>query len=90
MQHSLPHLPLTSSAIRYAIRKHAARVGITRRPLGGHSFRFSHAVRQMEAGTPVKTISDILGHADTATTSIYVAAAVERLRPLSLPVPKWQ
>ena len=56
--------------------------------LGAHLFRHSFATRQLERGTPLKVIGDILGHRSSQTTQIYVRTALSRLRQLALPVPK--
>jgi site-specific recombinase XerD len=55
--------------------------------LGAHLFRHSVATYQLERGTPLKVIADILGHRDCRTTAIYVRSALARLRQLALPVP---
>jgi site-specific recombinase XerD len=56
--------------------------------LEAHLFRHSFATRQLERGTPLKVIGDILGHRSCQTTPIYVRTALARLRQLALPVPK--
>ena len=83
-----PHGPMSSSAVRHAIRTHAAVAGLTGTPLGGHSLRHSHARRQVELGAPLKTVGDILGHRDPSSTSAYVRIATSRLRSVALPVPR--
>ena len=83
-----PHSPMSSSAVRYAIRKYAAAAGLTTALLGGHALRHSHARRQIELGAPIKTVGDILGHRDPSSTSAYVRVATTRLRSLALPVPQ--
>jgi site-specific recombinase XerD len=70
------------------VREAARRAGIEANVLGTHLFRHSHATRQLEIGTAMKTLGDILGHRDPETTSIYTRAAVKRLRRLALPVPR--
>jgi integrase len=82
-----PHGRMSSSATRYAIRQYAQVAGITTTPLGSHVLRHSHACRQIELGTPVHSVGDILGHRDPASTSHYFRVATERLRSLALPVP---
>lgn len=77
-----------SSMLRHRVREIAAKAGIKAPLLGTHIFRHSHATRHIVLGTPIKTLSDILGHRDAETTSIYTRAAVQRLRRLALPIPK--
>lgn len=84
----LPHVVFTSSAIRFAVRKYAARAGIQTRPLGGHVLRHSHASRQVDQQAPPRVLSSILGHRDPESTSAYTRVAVERLRGFALPVPQ--
>ena len=84
----VPHGPLSSSAIRHAVRQYAEAAGVTAPMLGSHVFRHSHATRQIDHGAPLKIVGDILGHRDPASTSVYVAVATKRLRRLALPVPR--
>lgn len=88
IRHQLPHIGFTSSAIRFAVRKYAAKAGIQVRPLGGHVLRHSHASRQVDQQAPPRVLSSILGHRDPESTSAYTRVAVERLRGIALPVPR--
>lgn len=76
-----------SGALRHRVRYLARRAGVEAPILGAHLFRHSHATRHVVLGTDTKTLSDILGHQNPETTSIYTRAAVQRLRRLALPVP---
>jgi integrase/recombinase XerD len=83
-----PFRPFDATGVlRHRVRDLARRAGIRAAVLGTHIFRHSHATRQIEIGTPMKTLGDILGHRDPEITSIYTRAAVQRLRRLALPVP---
>jgi len=84
----IPHQPLTSGAIRHRIRYYANKAGVDAAVLGAHIFRHSHATRQVDSGTNLKILSDILGHQRPSSTSVYVRVALERLRSVSLPVPR--
>jgi integrase/recombinase XerD len=77
-----------TGVLRHRVRAAAQRAGIKASILGTHLFRHSHATRQLELGTAMKTLGDILGHRDPETTSIYTRAAVQHLRCLALPVPQ--
>jgi len=83
-----PYGPMTSSAVRQVVRKHAIAAGIEATPLGGHILRHTHASRELELGAPAKVVGDILGHKDPASISHYVRVATDSLRDLSLAVPK--
>lgn len=89
LSHSMPYSPFEQSGVlRHRVRAWAQRAGVDAPILGTHLFRYSHATRQVVLGTAMKTLGDILGHRDPETTSIYVRAAVQRLRRLALPVPR--
>jgi integrase/recombinase XerD len=88
IRHQMPHVAFTSSAIRFAIRKYAAKAGIQTRPLGGHILRHSYASRQVDHQAPPRVLSSILGHRDPESTSAYTRVAIERLRGIALPVPR--
>jgi integrase/recombinase XerD len=84
----LPNLPITSSgSIYYLIRKHAKEANIKIDHLGCHALRHSHACRQVDVGTNMKVLGDILGHRHPTSTSVYVRVALKRLRQVGLPVP---
>jgi site-specific recombinase XerD len=84
----IPYNPLTSSAIRYQIRRYASKAGVVAKMIGAHAFRHAHASRQIDAGAELKVVSDILGHRRPSSTSVYVRVALRRLREVTLPVPK--
>ena len=84
----LPHRPMSTSAIRYLVRKHARKAGVRAEVLGGHALRHSHATRQVDLGADLKIVGDILGHRRPESTSVYVRVALQRLRAVALPVPR--
>lgn len=88
LRKSMPYRPMTSGAIRHRIRHYARLAGITTNVLGAHTFRHSHASRQIDAAANVKIVSEILGHRSASSTSVYVRVALKRLRSVSLPVPR--
>jgi integrase/recombinase XerD len=85
---TIPYEPLTSAAIRHQIRQYARQAGIVVGVIGAHAFRHTHASRQIDAGASLKVVSDILGHRQPSSTSVYVRVALRRLRGVTLPVPK--
>jgi len=85
---TIPYEPLTSAAIRHQIRRYARQAGVAAEVIGAHAFRHAHASRQIDAGASLKVVSDILGHRQPSSTSVYVRVALRRLRGVTLPVPK--
>ena len=88
IRHTIPFGPLTHATVGQRVRCWAERAKVQAPFLGAHLFRHSFATAQLERGTPLKVIGDILGHRSSQTTRIYVRSALERLRKLALPVPK--
>lgn len=89
LSHSMPYRPFAQSGVlRHRVRAWARHARLEAPVLGTHLLRHSHATRQIVLGTAMKTLGDILGHRDPETTSIYVRAAVQRLRRLALPLPR--
>ncbi|MFH1762505.1 MAG: site-specific integrase [bacterium] len=51
---------------------------------GPHALRHSLASAMLEANTPLPVISEVLGHRNTATTSIYLQIDINQLRTCTL------
>jgi site-specific recombinase XerD len=84
-----PYVALSSSsAVRHTVHRHARRAGVTAAFLGSHVLRHTHACRQMQLGTRMKLIGDILGHRAPESTSAYLRVSIGQLRRLALPVPR--
>jgi integrase/recombinase XerD len=81
---------LNSSAVNAAFRHQVQKSGLHIPFQGPHCLRHSLAVRLLQKGTPLKTISDILGHRSTQSTATYLRLATEDLREVPLPVPVGQ
>jgi integrase/recombinase XerD len=79
---------LKTTAISTAFRVWARRGQVDIPGRGScHRIRHSYAVFLLRKGTPVKTISDLLGHRTLESTWTYLRLAIEDLRDVALPVP---
>ena len=61
-----------------------AHLPILKKKRGMHSLRHTMASMLLEKDTPLTVISDILGHIDTDSTSVYLKVDIKKLRECSL------
>jgi integrase len=61
---------LHESVIQKGVATAARRAGITAR-VSCHTFRHSFATHLLESGYDIRTVQELLGHADVSTTMIY-------------------
>jgi integron integrase len=66
--HRRHHLHETS--VQRAIRVAARRLGIVK-PIGPHTLRHCFATHLLERGYDIRTVQELMGHADVRTTQIY-------------------
>jgi integrase/recombinase XerD len=83
-RHLAPHLPLTHAAVSGRASHYLHKAGVSVRRAGSHTLRHSCVQRLVDAGFPLKTIGDYVGHRSAASTEIYAKVAVETLRDVAL------
>jgi len=61
---------LHETSVQRAVREAARRAGITK-PVGPHTLRHCFATHSLERGYDIRTVRELMGHADVRTTQIY-------------------
>jgi len=70
--------PISRKTVWLLVRTHGQRAGINK-SVKPHMLRHSFATHLLEGGADLRTIQEMLGHADIATTQIYTQVEGERL-----------
>jgi integrase len=84
-----PHVGLAGHTSVYGIMKRIMRwAGISEEePCGSLAFRHGAASSMLRAGTPLPTISAVLGHCDPRSTDPYLSMDAEKMRECILAIP---
>jgi integrase/recombinase XerD len=74
--------PLTRSGVFLILRKLAERAGLEPERVHPHLLRHSFATHLLEGGADLRSVQEMLGHADLATTELYTHVSDSRRREL--------
>ena len=71
--------PLTRQGLYKIIRRHAKKVGLEGK-MSPHTLRHSFATHLLSGGCDLRSVQEMLGHADVATTQLYTHLSGERIK----------
>ena len=74
---------LTRQGVDYLLRKVLARADMLGKA-SAHTFRHSFATHLLAAGADLRSVQEMLGHANVATTQLYTHVTIEHLREVFL------
>jgi integrase/recombinase XerD len=74
--------PLTRAGAFLILRKLAAKAGLDPEQMHPHLLRHSFATHLLEGGADLRSVQEMLGHADLATTELYTHVTDRRRREL--------
>ena len=75
--------PLTRQGLDYLLRRYLRQAGLLGRA-STHTFRHSFATHLLAGGADLRSVQEMLGHANVATTQLYTHVTVEHLREVFL------
>jgi len=88
IRHRPPVGPFISKSLYMMVSGYISKAGLLTqgKKRGPHALRHSLASRLLEENVPLPVISEILGHANTNTTAVYLSLSVGKLRSCALEV----
>ncbi|MFA5645889.1 MAG: site-specific tyrosine recombinase/integron integrase [Candidatus Ratteibacteria bacterium] len=72
---------ITARSIERMVKKYSIKAGIMKE-VTPHTFRHSFATHLLDRGADIRTVQELLGHSDPASTQIYTHLTINRLREL--------
>ncbi|MEC5180901.1 tyrosine-type recombinase/integrase [Arthrobacter sp. CG_A4] len=89
LRSAAPHVALADHASIYVVATKMFRAaGVKDVKAGTRALRHNAASKLLRAGTPLPTISAVLGHASPDSTTVYLSMDAEHLRACVLPLPQ--
>jgi len=71
--------PLTRQGLHYLVRRYVQRAALDKH-VSAHTFRHSFATHLLAGGADLRSVQEMLGHADVTTTQLYTHVSAEHLR----------
>jgi len=79
-----PQAPISAAAVSSSVALYLHKAGIQVRWAGSHTLRHTCVQRLIDAGFPLKTIGDYVGHRSPESTRIYSKVAIASLREIAM------
>jgi site-specific recombinase XerD len=75
--------------VQPAVTEAGRKAGLAKR-VGCHTFRHWFATHPLEGGSDIRTVQELLGHADVSTTMVYTHVLNRGGLGVKSPIDRWQ